>query len=360
MLPSADLEYDLPESLIATAPAEPRDSARLLVVRRADPGVLEHRAVRDLPDYVTAGDTLVLNRTRVVRARLEGEREDTGGRVEGLWLGDADGPSGTWRVMLRSNGRLREGAVVRLTGRSPGAEARITLRRREGDHWVVSVDPEDADLERIGRTPIPPYILRARRARGEAGDDDLDRRRYQTVYASEVEGRGSVAAPTAGLHLTDELLGRLTAAGVRRTEVELSVGVGTFAPITTELVERHPMHPEWCSAPGEAVRAVIETPGRVIAVGTTSARTLESVPDPLGGWVEDGWSGDTRLLITPGYRWRVVDGLLTNFHLPRSTLLAMVGALLPGGVGRLLAIYHEAIDRGYRFYSYGDAMLILP
>ena len=372
MLRTADLDYNLPEDLIATAPADPRDAARMMVVSRSDPALLEHHRVRDLPAMLHPGDLAVFNRTHVLRARLIGARLDTGGRIEGLFLSlageDRDGrrPS-AWRVLLRSNGRLRAGVRIALAAQSEAhGDTVLTLRERQGEAWIVGIEPRpgaaDVDLECVGRTPLPPYILRARRARGETAVDSDDRARYQTVFArSEREpSPGSVAAPTAGLHFTPDLLGRIDAVGVRRCEVELSVGYGTFAPVQTETVEAHPIHAEWCAAPGDVVHGMKSTAGRLIAVGTTTARTLESVPDPLDDWSDDGWSGWTRLLITPGYHWNRVDALLTNFHLPRSTLLAMVAALFPGGVDRLHDLYARAIAERYRFYSFGDAMLILP
>ncbi len=370
MLRTDALDYNLPERLLATAPAFPRDSARLLVVSRTDESVLEHRAVSDLPGLVSPGDVMVFNRSRVLRARLVGERTDTGGRVEGLFLEPATDYKECWRVMLKSNGRLRAGMRVALrdTDGRPTVQ-RLVLIGRDAEMWVVRPEPAIDDvpvaLEALGRTPLPPYILHARRVRGDATADDRDRAAYQTVYASGVsKNAGSVAAPTAGLHFTDRLLRRIDERGVRRLQVELHVGAGTFAPVKTEFVEDHPIHAEWCAADADVVRTLAGSDGRrgssVIAVGTTTARTLESIPAPIDRWTEGGWCGPTRLLVTPGYEWRHVDGLLTNFHLPRSTLLAMVASLLPGGVGRLMEIYAAAIAHRYRFYSFGDAMLVLP
>lgn len=370
MLRTDALDYNLPERLIATAPASPRDAARLLVVSRTDERVFEHRVVSDLPGLVAPGDVMVFNRSRVLRARLVGERTDTGGRVEGLYLGPATGYEDCWRVMLRSNGRLRAGMRVALRdieGRP--AALRLVLIGRDAEAWIVRPEPGIHDvpaaLESLGRTPLPPYILHARRARGDASADDSDRAAYQTVYASkECNKAGSVAAPTAGLHFTDGLLRRIDERGARRLHVELHVGAGTFAPVKTGFVEEHPIHAEWCAADADVVRSLAGRDGRsgsrVIAVGTTTARTLESIPAPIERRAESGWSGSTRLLITPGYEWRHVDALMTNFHLPRSTLLAMVASLLSGGVGRLMEIYAAAIEAEYRFYSFGDAMLVLP
>lgn len=395
MLRTTDLEYDLPASAVATRPAQPRDSARMLVVSRTDEGRIEHALVRDLVRFVRRGDALVMNDTRVLPARIEGAKLATpgtaadagaaqgGGRVSGLFLGESEGANEReCRVMLKSNGRLREGARIRLRGGAPGADEgpTLTLLRKEGDAWAASLDGaapgESASdlLGRIGATPLPPYILGARRDGGVEVADDEDRAWYQTVYARAGAGAArSVAAPTAGLHFTPALLRDLDAAGVTRETVTLHVGAGTFKPVETEFVERHEMHEEWFEVGAPTlVRLAAQRAagGRVIAVGTTSVRALESAPDASGG---DGTiAGSTRLLITPGYRFGRMDGLLTNFHLPRSTLLALVGAFLEPaergagagraspGVARLLSLYRLAIGKGYRFYSYGDAMLILP
>lgn len=382
MLRTADLEYELPEGLIATVPAEPRDSARLLVVSRSDPARLEHRRVSDLPRLLASGDLLVFNTTRVLPARFLGVREDTKGQVEGLYLG-AGPEAGTWEVLLKTR-RFREGAPVALTDGAgkpvrlgePSRGVVLTLVRRAesgSGGWVVRAETVGAGgpravtaeettevLARVGLTPIPPYIRAARKTAGLEVGEETDRERYQTVYAAEP---GSVAAPTAGLHFTPGLLDELKASGVGRADVTLHVGTGTFKPIDAELVEDHPIHAEWCSMTGDAVDAVrgAKAAGqRVIAVGTTTARTLEAYAAEAEARGAAPESISTRLLVTPGHRWNWVDGMLTNFHLPRSTLLAMVGAMFPEGVERLKAIYAEAIREQYRFYSYGDAMLILP
>lgn len=391
MLKVADLEYVLPEDRLAVAPVEPRDAARLLVVSRSDPARLEHRHVRDLPEYLRAGDVMVVNTTAVLQARLAGVRADTGGAVEGLFLGHPEESAagagvagdlrpgahvaeGRWRMLLRGK-RIREGVWITLHD-ATGAEAGVRLLVIEplqdddaagkfGGGWLVEVHGARAGettaqmLERIGSTPLPPYIRAARRRAQSAEETATDKARYQTVYA-DAGAAGSVAAPTAGLHFTPGLLERLRAGGVSRGEVVLHVGTGTFKPVETEYVEQHPMHAEWCRVPpetGALIAGAKRGGGRVLAVGTTSARTLESFTPAE---VHAGAAGWTRLLITPGYPWQTVDGLLTNFHLPRSTLMAMVASLLPGGVERLLEVYREAIAREYRFYSYGDAMLVLP
>lgn len=388
MLPTSLLEYDLPPDRIAVHPARPRDSARLMVVSRASGRAAAHDHVRDLPRHLLPGDLLVINTTRVLPARFRGVRVDSGGRVDGLYLGPASasgaGNGRRWLVMLKCR-RTKPGVVVRLhdrAGRSTGLSLRLVERApaEPGEApgvWVVepigSDEAAPAVLERIGLTPLPPYIRQARRARGEPGDDAEDRRDYQTVFAHDDgalgggaqaagagSAEGSVAAPTAGLHFTPELLGAVRDRGVRVAEVTLHVGLGTFKPVETEHVEQHPMHAEWCTIPSATAALIRETrarAGRVVAVGTTAARTLESFPEATGE--ASGW---TRLLIVPGHQWRVVDGLLTNFHLPRSTLMALVAAMLgdgPPAVERLKALYAEAVARGYRFYSFGDAMLVI-
>ena len=375
-----ELDFDLPEGLIATRPADPRDSARLMVLSRSDPARLEHRRVSDLPELLRTGDLMVFNATRVLPARFTGFTEETKGKAQGLWLGERGGHADgrpVWRVMIKAR-RHRPGRHIRLLGPDdrPSDVVLELLEPAEGEEagaWWAGVSPGGSTpglLARVGLTPLPPYILQARKHAGESVADAEDRTAYQTVYAHGEEGAssptpGSVAAPTAGLHFTPALLEAIARRGVSRAEVTLHVGAGTFKPVETDTVEDHPMHAEWCSIDAPARAAVADAsadPGRrVIAVGTTSARTLEShaVQAEAAAWLE------TRLLITPGYRWRVLDGLMTNFHLPRSTLLAMVAALLEGdepgsGIERLMMAYREAISNGYRFFSYGDAMLILP
>ena len=399
MLRTSDLEYELPAGRIAVRPVEPRDAARLMVVDRGR-GTVEHRFVRDLPEVLRAGDLLVTNESRVLAARFVGRNETTGGAVEGLYLREAvgeaagqaargaglvggEGAACRWVAMLKAR-RFRHGAVVRLV-RSDGEACAYSIALLErvevgGAEWVVRVRRDDGGevstpevLGEVGRPPIPPYILGARREVGvgalrvtltESERWGDDRESYQTVYAGAAVASGdgsesgSVAAPTAGLHFTAGLLGRLEAAGVERAGVVLHVGPGTFKPVEAEFVEDHAMHAEWCRMGPETREAMGRARaggGRVVCVGTTSARTVEAFAGAEGDpeWLR------TRLLVTPGYRWRWTDGLLTNFHLPRSTLMALVAALLPGGVEELKGLYAEAIGRGYRFYSYGDAMLVL-
>ncbi len=380
-----ELDFDLPQELIAIRPCEPRDAARLMVLSRTDPDFLEHRRVRDLPEILRPGDTLVFNRTRVLPARFEGKNIDTGGGVQGLWLRDggpdADGAL-TWIVLLKAR-RFRPGRRVALLheGRPAGVEL-VLLAKEETDEpgaWRVRVeaDPRGTTedlLQRAGMTPLPPYILAARKAAGAAVADAFDRAAYQTVFA-DPGASGSVAAPTAGLHFTPELLERLAARGVRRDEVTLHVGAGTFKPVEAETLEEHRMHAEWCSLGPDPERFFRDANrGRLITVGSTSTRTIEAyaaLRERGGSGGESGGEGGeerggalpewlaTDLLIAPGYRPKRVDGVMTNFHLPRSTLIALVAGLLPGGIEQVRRVYREAIRERYRFFSYGDAMVIL-
>jgi S-adenosylmethionine:tRNA ribosyltransferase-isomerase len=335
-------DYDLPEQLIAQHPAARRDDARLLVVRRPTAAV-EHRVFRDLPALLSPGDLLVLNDTKVLPARLVGRRAATGGKWEGLFLREADG---AWELLAQTRGHPEAGErLVTDSGLSLQLVGRTTDR-----HWLVRPDPPGppADLLAVhGQVPLPPYI---RNGRPEAAD----RERYQTVYADRA---GSVAAPTAGLHFTPEVLAALAAAGVRTARVTLHVGLGTFAPVKAADPTRHVIHAEWCEVLAETVEAIRATKaagGRVIGVGTTTARTLETAA--RGGELAP-FRGDSDLFIYPPYRFRVLDGLVTNFHLPRTTLLLLVQSLT--GPDLLRRAYAEAVEREYRFFSYGDAMLIL-
>lgn len=424
---TTDLDYELPSRLIATVPAEPRESAKLLVVDRAS-RTIAHRRVGDLPEVLRADDTLVFNTTSVLAARLIARRA-SGRCFEGLALGpvrrdagqelqdgasldsassapsassasSSSGASGTptngsvdrrWRVLFRGSARLHVGERIELVGADGvGHGDSVELSSRDGEAWLVEFVGADGErdaraiLDRSGRVPLPPYIRRARAERGTAADslvsaeddatvstahsaqadDPRDRGWYQTVYADPTRA-GSVAAPTAGLHFTPELLRSLAARGTGRIDVTLHVGMGTFKPVAAERLEDHPMHAEWFEVGVDAQRALLARKAagtRVIAVGTTSARALESLPSSLlAGAPEHASSqaifGETRLLIAPGHRWQYVDGLLTNFHLPRSTLLALVAGLID--LPWLKEIYREAIAREYRFYSYGDAMLVV-
>ena len=357
---ASDFDYDLPPEAVAQHPAEPRDAARLLVHDRAR-DLTEHRRVRDLPDVLRAGDLLVVNDTRVRPARLYGRRA-SGGFVEVLLLVRADAHEGRaerWRAWVRPAKRVRAGDVIDL---EDGAVQVRALERstgpdgRPGAEWVLELLPaerfaslEEA-LEHSGRMPLPPYIRR-----GPDDDATSDRERYQTVYAASP---GAVAAPTAGLHFTPELLQELRARGVEIATVTLHVGAGTFQPLQAQDVAQHAMHAEEFTLPQATADAVARTRadgGRVIAVGTTSARVLETCADE-GGTLQ-ARTGSTRIFIQPGWRFRGIDGLLTNYHLPRSTLLVLVSAF--AGRERVLRLYGEALEQGYRFYSYGDAMLLL-
>lgn len=342
----SDFDYSLPPERIATRPAEPRDAARLLVHDRAT-RLDEHRTIADLPQFLRAGDLLVLNDTRVRPWRLRGRRP-TGGAVECLLL-QFDGARG--EAFVKPSKKLRagdwldmEGAAIDLLLVEPlgGGRWRVELTARSGD--VAGV------LERVGRAPLPPYIARDGRE-----DVAADRERYQTVFARVP---GAVAAPTAGLHFTPELLARIEALGVQIAYVTLHVGEGTFAPLRTEVVEQHHMHAEAYELPAATAAAVVATRaagGRVVAVGTTSCRVLETCANE-DRTVTAG-AGASSLFLYPGRPVRVVDALLTNFHLPQSTLLMLVAAF--AGREEVLAVYRDAVERGYRFFSFGDAMLLV-
>jgi S-adenosylmethionine:tRNA ribosyltransferase-isomerase len=348
MMSATFFEYNLPEELIAQHPAAERDQARLLVVRRADCS-LAHHVVADLPELLDPADLLVLNDTRVLPARLLGKRARTGGKWEGLFLRAAS--NGLWELLCQTRGQLVEGETIDL---EPGS-LRLELVARSAGHWLAR--PSEAGsvteiLSRHGQVPLPPYI-RHRRMEGEVSPVD-DSERYQTVFA---EHAGAVAAPTAGLHFTPRLFERLSQRGINTAFVTLHVGLGTFQPIQTDDFRQHRMHSEWGELPADTVEAIAackENRKRVVAVGTTTVRVLETVAaaGPL-----HSWSGETDLYIHPPYSFQVVDALLTNFHLPRSTLLLLAGAFT--GVELLAKAYRTAIEEKYRFYSYGDAMLIL-
>lgn len=371
-LATAELDYELPQGLIATKPAEPRDSARLMVVRRSSDEI-EHVHVRDLPGFLRAGDALVFNTTAVIPARLVGERQSTSGKVEGLFLHEVPSSDGVmrWQVMLHTGGKLHSGDRIALRAEHGDAACVMELQEKIGAEWIVRV-PESADttqvLKAVGRTPLPPYILKARG--GNAIEDARDRAWYQTVYAHQNEQK-SVAAPTAGLHFTPGVLQAIAEKEVQRIDVALHVGPGTFKPVTVATLAEHQMHFEEYEVSAKAIDALRRVRndrgrtagGRIISVGTTTVRTLESLDwKSLDGAAKlhdvPAVRGSTDLLIAPPYKFQCVDGMLTNFHLPRSTLLALVAAMV--GLDRLKAIYREAIDKGYRFYSYGDAMLVLP
>jgi len=354
---TSELEYELPPRLIAQHPLADRAITRLLVLNRRTCQT-EHRHFFDLSDYLAPGDCLVLNDTRVFPARFF-IRRATGGRIEGLFINLT--PQGDWQVLLKNASRLRPDEEVVLL--APAADAdnkasfpRLKVReRQEAGRWLLQpVFTENFldILSQLGLTPLPPYIHRP--PEETAASDPEDRARYQTVYARPP---GSIAAPTAGLHFTHELLANIREKGVRIARLTLHVGLGTFKPITTEKVEDHVMHPEYYQLDGanaELINQTISQGGRIIAVGTTSVRTLESLAMDKKVCCGAGW---TNMYIIPGYAFQIVSALITNFHLPRTSLLALVCAF--AGTDLALEAYRQAVQLEYRFYSYGDAMLIL-
>jgi len=342
-LDTSAFDFDLPPGLIAQEAVEPRDASRLMVVRRAS-GILEHRAFVDLPDLLEPGDVLVRNNSKVVPARIVGIREATGGRWEGLYLRTL--ADGSWEILAKTRGRPEPGERVVV-----GSGLGLTLGARLGEgRWAVrpdGVEAADRLLEIHGQVPLPPYIRKGIEGEG-------DRARYQTVYAAVP---GSVAAPTAGLHFTPAVFDRLDRRGIGRLDLTLHVGIGTFRPIEADRIEDHALHAESAELVPEVADALNRRKAagrRVVAVGTTSARTLEAAA--ASGRFEP-FRGETALYLRPGHEFRGVDALLTNFHLPRSSLLVLVSAL--AGVDLVREAYREAVRLGYRFYSYGDAMLIL-
>ncbi|MBM4076094.1 MAG: tRNA preQ1(34) S-adenosylmethionine ribosyltransferase-isomerase QueA [Planctomycetes bacterium] len=350
-------DYMLPEELIAKEPLPQRDASRLLVLDR-ETGEVSHRSIRDLPDLLSPGDCLVFNNTKVLPARLFGVRVATGGKWEGLYLGHT--PEGEWRLIGQTRGYLKEGEFVELHSSTHGTNnshnlsgigPKLQLIRREQDGVGVfkSCDsrPSLEILEEFGTVPLPPYV-------GRRLADSQDRDRYQTIYATQP---GSVAAPTAGLHFSPQLLEHCRERQLAMTDVTLHVGLGTFRPVNVENILEHKMHFEWCQISKETVdiiEATRKTNRKIVSVGTTSLRTLESVA--TRGSLQ-AWSGETNLFIHPPYDFQVVDALLTNFHLPKSTLLMLVSAF--AGYSQIRKAYHCAIEERYRFFSYGDAMLIL-
>ncbi|MEX0655660.1 MAG: tRNA preQ1(34) S-adenosylmethionine ribosyltransferase-isomerase QueA [Phycisphaeraceae bacterium] len=361
---AADLDYHLPDHLIATRPAEPRDAARLMVCRR-DTGNVSHHHVRDLPslDLLHRGDLLVANRTRVLPAAFHATRDATAGKVHGLYLRTlptTDDPRPHWQVMFETRGKLQPGERITFTDAPATLELLEPLAPGQWRTRYLGDEPTESLLARVGETPLPPYIQKARKARHEPPLSPDDPARYNTVFA---DVPGSVAAPTAGLHFTDNLLRQLTVQGVHRTTLTLHVGLGTFLPIRTETLADHQIHEEWLHIPADTLDALRRTRAagrKILVVGTTSVRALESLPDPLAPLTTD-YTTHTRLFIRPdaGFQFRFTDMLLTNFHLPRSTLLALVAALPGVGLDRLKQWYDQAIAHDYRFYSYGDAMLIV-
>lgn len=343
-------DYLLPAELIAQHPPQTRDAARLLVVYRQQERI-ELAQISDLPKYLAAGDCLILNDSRVVPARLVGHRTSTGGHWEGLFLGLTSAEA--WRLIGQTRGRLQPGETLTIPSpRTPNQSLTLQLEDRlEGGQWTARPTTYENCwelLDRFGSVPLPPYIRK-----GE--EQEFDRERYQTVYA---QTPGSVAAPTAGLHFTPELLASLSQNAVEQARVTLHVGLGTFRPVAVADIRQHQMHAEWCTVPAATVSRWQETRQkgkRVVAVGTTSLRTLETAADALTRG--ESWDGESRLFIYPPYEFRSVDALLTNFHLPKSTLLMLVSAF--AGYDLIRKAYDTAIAERFRFFSYGDAMLIL-
>ena len=351
----SDFDFELPAELIAQEPSAERDGARLLRVQRGGPQ-FEHSTIAELPRLLAPGDLVVVNNTRVFPARLLGHREPSGGAVECLLIqrltSTADeAPAEQWEALMHPGQKLKPGSRVVFPG-EVRLHAEIIARHFHGRRtlrlWADDGSAIGDVVDRIGHVPLPPYIKRS--------DRGADRERYQTVFARE---RGSVAAPTAGLHFTPTLLQRLRASGIGTAEITLHVGYGTFQPVRVDLVEEHRVEPERYVVSDRAARAIddaVRSGRRVVAVGTTTTRTLEAVAAAHDGRVRpaEGW---TDLFIHPGFQFRVVSGLLTNFHLPRSSLLMLVSAF--AGRESVLAAYAEAIRQRYRFYTYGDAMLVL-
>ena len=352
----SDFDFELPESLIAQEASE-RGRSRLLVLQR-DTGAVEHAMFADLERFLRPGDLLVLNDTRVFPARLLGRRDPSGGEVECLLMGrprpvaGAEPGAEEWDALVHPGQKLKPGARMLFEGGSVSLHGEILARRFQGRRtvrlWTSDPDGVAAAVDRIGHVPLPPYIKRE--------DQPADRERYQTVYAA---ARGSIAAPTAGLHFTSGQLASLRAAGVEEARVTLHVGYGTFKPVRVERVEDHEVDPESYTVPAAAAEALTRARRegrRIVAVGTTTVRVLESLDVGAGADVRPG-AGDTRLFIHPGHQFRLVDALITNFHLPKSSLLMLVAAF--AGRERVLGAYREAVEHGYRFYSYGDAMFIV-
>lgn len=338
---TSDFYYDLPKELIAQTPLEPRDSSRLLVLGR-ESGAIEHRHFYDIIDYLNEGDLIVANDSRVLPARIYGEKEGTGARVEFLLLRQISG--NRWETLCKPGRKAREGARFVFGGGLLTAEV---AEVRDDGNRVVDFECDEnffATLDKIGQMPLPPYITA----------ELQDKERYQTVYSHEL---GSAAAPTAGLHFTDELMERIRQKGVKIAYVTLHVGLGTFRPVKVDDVTQHKMHSEHYEVPAETANLIRETKrsgGRVIAIGTTSCRTLESVATQYGEVIP--CEGFTDIFIYPGYEFKVLDGLVTNFHLPESTLIMLVSAF--AGYDNVMHAYEVAVQERYRFFSFGDAMLI--
>lgn len=340
---TSDFEYDLPEKLIAQKPASPRESARLLVLDRAKDS-MKHAKVKDLPDLLQAGDVLVVNVSKVFKARLTGKLDDAKKYEIELFLVRPEGKF--WRALARPGRKLEPGSKITI---AKSFVATVQWKETDGSVLVDFKSPAASVIrkaDRCGEVPLPPYIKRKPRTPAE----------YQTAYARAV---GSVAAPTAGFHLTKALIAKLKKKGVIFLEITLHVGLGTFMPIRSSDLDEHGMHSEWVEIPEKTVKEVMRAKverRRVIAVGTTTVRALEGAVEKCGGELCP-WHGDVNLFITPGFRFKVVDALMTNFHLPKSTLLVLVSAFARRD--KVIRAYEEAMKKKYRFYSYGDAMLIV-
>ncbi|THF83823.1 tRNA preQ1(34) S-adenosylmethionine ribosyltransferase-isomerase QueA [Cohnella fermenti] len=346
----SDFDFELPERLIAQTPLADRTSSRLLVLHK-ETGETEHRTFTDLKQFLKPGDTLVLNDTRVLPARLYGVKADTGAKVELLLLKRLEGD--VWETLVRPGKKIRSGAILHFGADDATGEPHLTAEvEAEGDMGARQIRFRykgifNELLDKLGTMPLPPYI----KERLE------DRERYQTVYSKH---EGSAAAPTAGLHFTESYLKELQDAGIRLCWITLHVGLGTFRPVSAESVDEHEMHSEWYSVSEESAELLNRTKaegGRIVAVGTTSARTLETIGQRSGDGPVSAGSGWTDIFIYPGYSYRVVDALLTNFHLPKSTLVMLVSAL--AGRENVLKAYREAVEGEYRFFSFGDAMFIV-
>lgn len=344
-------DYQLPKELIAQHPTEQRVASRMMVIHR-DSGLIEHCQVRDFPQFIQAGDAVVVNDTKVIPARLIGYRTSTRGRWEGLFL-KSDDSTGLGDLLCKTRGSMELGETVTLRGPDGREEQQLELvARLEGGHALFRPLPQRAWpelLQTCGRVPLPPYIRG-----GSAVEEDINR--YQTVYARRP---GSVAAPTAGLHFTPELVSAIRTSGATFLAGTLHVGIGTFRPIQTEDLNQHQMHNEWCELSEPVVKRLQATRsegGRIIAVGTTTVRMLESVAAKNDGQLVP-WQGETNLFIRPGYRFQATDAIFTNFHLPKSSLLVMISAFATREL--IMHAYQVAIENRYRFFSYGDCMLIL-
>lgn len=343
-------DFHLPPEQIAQRPAVDREAAKLLVLDRASGAVVAHSTVASLPDFLNPGDLLVVNDTKVFPARLLGRRDPSGGAVECLLVKRLS--EDRWEALMHPGQKLHPGALIVFEAHGVRLRGEVLAHHFHGRRtvrlWRDDGGDVDGGVDAIGHVPLPPYIHRA--------DDEADRERYQTVFARE---RGSVAAPTAGLHLTAPLLARLSAKGVARADVTLHVGYGTFKPVRVEQVEEHAVDPESFDVSPEAagqINAALDGRRRIVAVGTTTTRAIETAALAGGGRIEPG-GGLSDLFIHPGFRFQVLGGLLTNFHLPKSSLLMLVCAF--AGREAVIEAYTEAVARGYRFYSYGDAMLIV-